>query len=247
MARVKVPTASLLGDEQSPAGSARLDGLRVLVVDDHPLFREGLRHLVQGLGDNVGVEEAESFGQAHVLVAEGHDFDLVLADLCMPDEDGFEGLRKLHEEIGEVPVVVISVLENRGDVLRALDCGAKGFIPKSSNRDVILSALRLVHAGGVYLPPVLLGDDEVGAAGPGLSEGQRMATMGARVGALTPRQLDVLGQLGKGKSNREIARDLGLAEGTVKVHVTAVLKALGVKNRTQAVLASTNLDLRPND
>ncbi len=145
----------------------------------------------------------------------------------------------LHDLLPHAPLVVVSVLEKRGDVLEAIDCGAKGFIPKSSSGDVMLSALRLVHAGGVYLPPVLAaGWTAEGFAGPSLSRSPRAGPPSPRRSQFTPRQLDVLTQLGKGKSNREIARELGVAEGTVKVHVTALFKALGVKNRTQAVLAS---------
>jgi len=239
MARIKTPPERARGGVAAGAPSRDLKGINILVVDDHQLFREGLRFILEGLGQNVTVVEAKSFGQVRRFTGKQRKFDLVIADLLLPGEDGFEGLKELRKFLPDAPVVVVSMLEDRNDVIRALDCGASGFIPKSSSSEVMLSALRLVFAGGVYLPPALLVDSESTASPEtGGSEGARPRPARIRPGLLTPRQLDVLGELGTGKSNREIARELGLAEGTVKVHITAILKALGVKNRTQAVLAA---------
>lgn len=224
------------------------DGLRLLLIDDHPLFREGLCYLLRGLGENIEIVEVESFEQAREFGPKERNFDVVLAGLLMPNEDGFRGLRELRKELPETPIVVVSLLEDRADVVRALNCGARGYITKSSSSEVMLSALRLVLAGGVYLPPCLLGMSGVEVVpGRGLSESPPRKPFDDRFGALTARQRDVLRHLSKGESNREIARALGLAEGTVKVHVTAILKALGVRNRTQAVLAAASLRDGPGE
>jgi DNA-binding NarL/FixJ family response regulator len=231
------------GPQADPASqySETAKRLKIMIIDDHPLFRQGLSHVLKGLGD-VEIVEAQSFKEAMAQVSDADEFDLILADLCLPLEDGFAGVTQLRESLNDVPLVVISVLEDREDVIKALDCGARGYIPKSCNSDVMLSAVRLVLAGGVYLPPALIADPASGAfRRRGISEARRSSS-GHPIASLTPRQLDVLALLGRGKSNREIAYDLGLAEGTVKVHVTAILKALGVKNRTQAVLIASEFE-----
>lgn len=239
MARIKTSTKGAQVGGVAGAQSRDLNGLNILVVDDHQLFREGLCFILAGLGQNVTVVEAESFGQVRRIIGKQRNFDLIIADLLLPGENGFDGLKELRKILPDSPVVVVSMLDDRFDVIRALDCGASGFIPKSSSSEVMLSALRLVFAGGVYLPPALLADAESAAnSKTDGSEDARPRPVRIRSGLLTPRQLDVLAELGTGKSNREIARKLGLAEGTVKVHVTAILKTLGVKNRTQAVLAA---------
>ncbi len=243
MARLKAPPKRARGGAAAGAPSRDFNGINILVVDDHQLFREGLRFILEGLGKDVTVVEAESFGRARELTSKHKKFDLVIADLLLPGEDGFEGLKELRNNLPDAAVVVVSMLEDRNDVIRALECGASGFIPKSSSSEVMLSALRLVFAGGLYLPPSLLTDAGTAAVQrPGRTDGARPGATRIRSDVLTPRQHDVLDELGTGKSNREIANELGLAVGTVKVHVTAILKALGVKNRTQAVLAASEMD-----
>lgn len=246
MAITKDRSSEDVGAAPSGRTAPGTDRLRILIVDDHPLFREGLCHVLMGLGE-IDIVEAQSYKEAMARVSEGGGFDLILADLCMPLEDGFAGIAELREASGEVPLVVISVLEDREDVIRALDCGARGYIPKSSTSGVMLSAVRLVLAGGVYLPPTLIAEPIGGGyRRRGFSDVSR-APLGHPISNLTPRQLDVLSLLGRGKSNREIAHDLGLAEGTVKVHVTAILKSLGVKNRTQAVLTAAEFERQSSE
>ena len=214
--------------------------MRILVIDDHPLFREGLSYALQGLADDVEVIESESY-EAAETVLDGNAPDLVLADLCLPWEDGREGIASLIERIPEVPVVIVSVLDDREEVLRSLENGAKGFIPKSSSTDVMLSAIRLVLAGGVYLPPTLLVGAESEARQLRRAVSGEPVARGVRspIDDLTPRQRDVLELLKEGKSNQEIADSMGLKSGTVKIHVTAILKKLGLKNRTQVALMAT--------
>ncbi len=207
--------------------------MRILVADDHALFRDGLRYLLSRLGDDVEIIEAKDCAEALTRVAERPDLDLLLLDLAMPGMDGLAGLRALRARNPEVPVVILAASEEPTDVRLALDGGAMGFIPKSSTSNVMLGALRLVLSGGVYVPPAFLDRFQAG----------RIPVAAASLDALglTPRQHDVLRLLGRGQPNKEIARVLGLAEGTVKLHISAILRALGVDNRTQAVLAAARL------
>ncbi len=210
--------------------------LRVLLADDHALFREGMKHILLGLDDGVEVFDAANYTEARAAVQEQAPFDMALVDLGMPGLDDFSGLRKLCEEIGDVPVVVVSAMEGGNEIRRAMDCGASGYVPKTLDSNVVLSALKLVFSGGVYLPTNLLGSSD------GDGGGDRRGGEGGK-GPLTPRQCDVLDLMAKGYSNKEIARSLNLAEGTVKLHVTALLKALDVSNRTQAVIKASAMGL----
>jgi len=212
--------------------------VKILIADDHALFREGLRYVLAGLGDDVvEIFEAKDGAEALALVAAHPDLDLILLDLAMPGMDGIAGLRALRARNPSMPVVILSGSEEPADIRLALDRGAMGFIPKSSTSAVMLSALRLVLAGGVYLPAAFLERSRASASkGPIVSATPTLENLG-----LTARQYDVLRLLGQGKSNKEIARALDLAEGTVKLHVSAVLRALDAVNRTQAVVAAARL------
>ncbi|MGE5514615.1 MAG: response regulator [Bacteroidota bacterium] len=215
--------------------------MKILIADDHELFRDGLRHVLDQLGGSLSIVEASDFAQAVAAVEREPDIDIVLLDLNMPGMPWNEGLQRLKEMLPEaVPVIVLSASDDRRHVLQAVNMGAAGFIPKTSSSRVMLSALKLVLSGGVYLPPALLeqGNSQDGV-GPLANENA--------VSFLTPRQREVLALLGQGKSNKEIARVLQLAEGTVKLHVTAILKALNVNNRTRAVVAASQLGLTSPD
>ena len=215
--------------------------MKILLIDDHTLFREGMRLVLSQLEPDCDIVEASTCRAAIEVANTRDDFDVVLLDLNLPDMGGFEALSILREEHPHMPVVVLSASDDRATVLEALDRGAMGFIPKSSSSQVMMSALRLVLAKGVYIPPAVL-NSTVPASIPALP-GPPARPMQADDLGLTERQMDVLGLMVQGKPNKLICRDLGLAEGTVKTHVTAVLRALGVSNRTQAVLAVSRLGL----
>ncbi|EKV28627.1 two-component response regulator [Caenispirillum salinarum AK4] len=212
--------------------------MKILIADDHELFRDGLRLVLSDLGPDLTVIEASSYDQTLEITNQEDDLDLVLLDLVMPGMPWSEGLGAVKRRLPKVPVVILSASEDRRLVLEAVRLGAAGFIPKTSSSKVMLSALRLVMSGGVYLPPALIDENAVtgrdAMAGPDLS---------LDATPLTPRQREVLALLGQGKSNKEIARILNLSEGTVKLHVTAILKALNVSNRTGAVVAASRLGL----
>lgn len=211
--------------------------MRILIGDDHLLFREGLRRLLEQLSAEATFADASTFDEM-VAAVEGEDsFDLILIDLQMPGWPGFSGIERICATVPDTPLVVVSASESQSDVRAALDAGASGYIPKSSSVKIMLSALNLVLAGGIYLPPSVIGADTAAAA-TGVHEVPKQAT-GAHM--LTQRQWEVLNCLREGKSNKQIAYELGLSEGTVKIHVTAIFKTLGVKNRTQAVIVASEL------
>lgn len=221
--------------------------MKILVADDHPLLREALLPVLRELEGGVTPIEAADGDAVRRLAAEHPDIDLVLLDLCLPGVRGLTLFEDLRRDYPALPLVVLSALDDPGTVKAVLAGGALGFIPKSSPHQVMVQALRLVLAGGRYLPPELMpelaGEDWASvpapAASPGTSGGASAETLG-----LTGRQQQVLALLAQGKSNKQICRALGLAEPTVKVHVTAVLKALRVTSRTQAVVAINRLGLR---
>jgi DNA-binding NarL/FixJ family response regulator len=214
--------------------------LKVLVVDDHPLICEALRQVLKALDKEIELLAAGAARAALAAADANERLDLILLDLALPDADGFEVLRELRERHPAFPVVVLSATENAEVVMRALDAGAMGFIPKTSSNEVLLGALRLVLSGGVYLPAEVLRHSPA----PALVSKPASGGVDYRNLALTERQAQVLALLVQGKPNKIICRELDLAEGTVKIHVTAILKALGVNNRTQAVIAVGKLGLK---
>jgi DNA-binding NarL/FixJ family response regulator len=212
--------------------------MKILVVDDHVLIREALRGVLKELKDDITIIEAGDSRQAMGIVSEEGDLGLILLDLNLPDRDGFAVLAELRERYPAISVVVLSAQQDRSSVIKALDLGALGFIPKSGQRDVMLSALRLIFAGGIYIPPEILTRESPPSPSPTLSRlGADTAHVTPADLGLTGRQLDVLALLMQGKSNKAICRSLNLAEPTVKNHVTAVLKALKVTSRVEAVIA----------
>jgi len=216
--------------------------MKILVVDDHPLIREALRGVFDDLKTEVAMFEASDSRQAMQLVEENTDLGLILLDLNLPDRDGFSVLSELRERHPGIAIVVLSAAQDRNSVTKALDLGAVGFIPKTGQREVMLSALQLVFAGGIYIPPEILSREDIPPpASPtatrlGLQSRASPADLG-----LTERQVDVLALMMQGKSNKAICRVLDLAEPTVKNHITAIFKGLKVTNRTEAVIAAGEL------
>jgi DNA-binding NarL/FixJ family response regulator len=215
-------------------------GMKILIIDDHALIRDALQGVLKKLKRGTVVLEAADSRSAMQLIESEPDINLILLDLTLPDRDGFSVLAELRERYPAIAIVVLSGIQDRANVTKALDLGAVGFIPKSSRREVMLSALQLIFAGGVYVPPEILAHQE---AVPAPTAPQREApsiVSLANIG-LSDRQLDVLGLMMQGKSNKVICRTLNLAEPTVKNHVTAILRALKVTNRTEAVIAVNEL------
>lgn len=207
--------------------------MNVLLGDHHALFRAGLRILLEPLWEGAVFVEAGTFGELVDRCRDGTRFDLILMDLPLPDWPGLDGIRAVRALQPVAPLVVVSASEAAGDVRGVLDHGAHGFIPKSSSPVVLRRALDLVFAGGLYVPPTVL---QVDPGSPDRHSGPAAELHASR--GLSPRQRDVLRGLRTGKSNKEIAHELGLSESTVKVHVTTIFKLLGVRSRTQAVIAA---------
>ncbi len=217
--------------------------MKILVVDDHPLICEALRQVLQALDRELELLDASTCAEALDLTRRNQDISLILLDLALPGVDGFEALRQLRDGFPGIPVVVLSASEQPETVLRAIDGGAMGFIPKTSSSQLLISALRLVLSGGIYLPPEVLGKHQAIAPATQLPGSPAQLRSPREIG-LTERQSQVLALVVQGKPNKLISRDLDLAEGTVKINVTAILKALGVTNRTQAVIAVSKLGMK---
>ncbi len=203
--------------------------LTVLIADDHPLVRDALARTVRELADDVRTHQADGL-DAMLHLAATVDADLALVDLNMPGMDGVAGLVRLRQQAPTLAVVVASGQEDAATIRAVLVAGAVGFIPKSERPEVLLSALRLVLAGGTYVPARLLDAAPPPAAAAAASD-------------LTPRQLDVLRCLMRGEPNKLIARELGLTEGTVKIHIAAILRTLHARNRTEAVVRARELGI----
>ncbi len=205
--------------------------MRVLIADDHPLVRDALARTVREL--EAGAEVLEAGDLAGLLrAAQCVAADLAIVDLQMPGMDGIAGLKRLREAAPTLPVVVASGQEDVATIRAVLGAGAMGFIPKSERPEVLVGALRLVRLGGTYVPPRLL-------------EAAPAAAAAARASDFTPRQLEVLRLLMRGEPNKLIARQLDLTEGTVKIHIAAILRTLQARNRTEAVVRARELGIDP--
>jgi two-component system, NarL family, nitrate/nitrite response regulator NarL len=208
--------------------------MKILLADDHHLLRDGLKLLMKRLDDGHGVEivEADDFVRALELAQSVDGLDLVILDLSMPGMHGLKGLDRMCEACPDVPVVILSGTYDRKLVLDALVRGAYGYIPKTLGGRAILSALQLVLSGEKFVPSIILDNDEQSPTDP---HGDGDIPVDNPIHRLTRRERDVLAVLAEGHPNKEIARQLGLQEVTVKVHLKGVFRKLGATNRTQAV------------
>ncbi len=208
---------------------------KIIVADDHPLFRAALQQAVQLALSDAQVVEADTLESVHQAVADNPDADLILLDLHMPGAHGFSGLVFLRGVNPGIPVVVVSGSEENQVIRRAIDYGASGFIPKSSSLDTIAAAIRQVIEGEIWIPPEMIGKmDEIS---------EEEARFADALSSLTPQQFRVLNMLTEGLLNKQIAYELDVSEATIKAHVTAILRKLGVHSRTQAVIAAKRLEV----
>ncbi|WIM05303.1 MAG: response regulator transcription factor [Candidatus Nitricoxidivorans perseverans] len=212
--------------------------LKILVIEDHALVREGLLQALKVLEDEVETLGAQDADVALELLMSNEDVDLILLDLMLPGTSGMALLGVLRKRFPAIPVVILSALDDSDTVTRALRQGAAGFVPKSSSTDLMIDALHQVLAGEVYLPPRLRD-----ATSRGDNNSGRGKSVADRYG-LTQGQMRVLELLTQGKTNRQIADLLGVTEGTVKIHVSAIFKAMNVTNRSQALLLASRQRVR---
>ncbi len=207
--------------------------MRILIVDDHALIREGMSLMIRAVRPEAEIVHASSCKGGLDAAQAGH-FDLALLDLQLPDQPGFVALETLRREQPELPIAVISGVEDRATVIRALDAGAKAFVPKSADATKTQAAVDALLSGRVYLPESLTeNSSSAGTRGEPCEDWN-----------LTERQLEVLSLLVAGLSNKLIARRLGIAESTVKIHVSAVLRAFRVTSRTQALIMVARSGIR---
>ena len=219
--------------------------IKVLLVDDHALFRDGMRYVLQQLADEVEILDTGNFNEALKLAQENADIDIALLDLNMPDSEGVPSLQHFHQRFPEIPLVVVSGSDQRDDIESVMNLGAMGFISKMSASKVMLSALQIVLDGGVYVPPQLL-QQAVAKLEVGQVLSDKRSQRASKYG-LTPRQSQVLKMMGEGLSNKDISKQLDLAEGTVKIHVAAIYQALHVGTRLDAVTAARRFGFIADD
>jgi DNA-binding NarL/FixJ family response regulator len=210
-----------------------LEHYRLLIADDHPLYRGALREAVTGLFERIDIAEAGTFNEVTELLERGSEVDLVLLDLTMPGVRGFSGLMYLRAQYPGVPVIVVSANDDPAAIRRCMEFGASGFIPKTLGVEAMRGAISRILSGGVWTPP----DVDLSAG----SDAEAAALI-ARMATLTPQQVRVLMMLSEGLLNKQIAYQLGVSEATVKAHVSAILQKLGVESRTQAVIAAAKIE-----
>lgn len=224
--------------------SSANSGRRFMVVDDHPIMRDAIGQTLAMLSPGCHTEMTASLAETRRRLALGTNYDCVLFDLGLPDTNGFDGLSSIRDLRPDLPIVVMSGDIERDTIIQCLDLGAVGYIPKTMQADVIMNALRMIVAGHIYVPHELVTGGPLRTSDP--IRLRRQACSDPRKMGLTERQIDVLRLILRGLPNKLICRELELAEGTVKVHVSAVLRALGVRNRTQAVIAASQMGLKVN-
>jgi len=218
---------------ESIAMKSVAEATRLLIADDHPLFRGALREALGGLFERPEIGEAGSFDEITDLLERTAETDLILLDLSMPGMRGFSGLMYLRAQYPSVPIIVVSANDDPVVIRRCIDFGASGFIPKTVGIEEMRVAIARVIEGGVWTPPDV-----------NISQSDALsAELMPRLASLTPQQVRVLMMLSEGLLNKQIAYELGVSEATVKAHVSAILQKLGVESRTQAVIAAAKIEL----
>lgn len=207
--------------------------MKILIADDHALFRDGLTLYLEKIVPDAAILQAASYGQMFKLLNDDDKIDFIFLDFEMPDLPWQDALEKLKKHSADIPYAIISSTEDNRSIKNILSEGAKGYIPKRSDTKVLNNALRLILDGGTYIPPALI------------ENGQTNSVNGKNSGikTLTYRQSQVLNLIAQGKSNKQIAFDMGVSESTVKLHINALLRSLHVSNRTQAVITAQKLGI----
>ena len=227
-------------EETRPAVTDSVDcNYRILIADDHPLFREAISNVSACGFEGSEIIETEDLESALAITREQDDLDLILLDLNMPGMHGLNGLISLRNEAPTIPVVIVSAEEDKQVVLQAITYGAVGFITKSSPREQMTDAITQILNGNVYLPSDII---RTGKETQRRHRHEDNPISPELLNSLTRRQLLVLERMSKGESNKQIAYNLNIAETTVKAHVSAILRKLGVHNRVQAILSAGDVD-----
>ena len=219
--------------------------MKILVADDHELFLKGLELILSDIDKDIQLVFAKDYNDIFDIIAKQQDFDLILTDLAMPGASWLDAIQKIHNTLPEAPIIILSAVFDKEIVQKTLDIGVYGYIPKTSSNSVIIGAVNLVLSGGVYIPPELLHNTTQNELTilknvETIPQDQQVED---NVRILTSRQIEVLKLISQGMSNKQIAYELKLTEGTIKLHVTAILKILNVYNRTAAVSEASRLGL----
>lgn len=210
--------------------------MKFLIADDHELFLQGLEFILHKEYPQTEIVLAKNYSDIFAILNTQRDFDLILTDLAMPGADWLDAIEKIHKICPEVPIVIISAVFEREILQKTYDLGVSGYVSKAFPNSLIISAINLVLAGGVYIPPEILqmsensSSEKVQKLLKDLNQSQVKSDK-----TLTPRQMDVLRCMAEGLSNKQIAYKLNVSEGTVKIHITLLMRTLEVTNRTAAV------------
>ncbi len=228
--------------------------MRILIADDHELFLQGLEFIIRKNYPEAEIILANSYTDIFKIIVEQKNFDLILTDLAMPGATWYEALQKIHTECPDVPIIIISAVFDRSILQKTFDIGVSGYVSKSFSNNLIISAINLVLAGGMYIPPEVMQISITTTPEPMRELIEQLNSAkdnnhhnshnnGTADKILTPRQTDVLQCLAEGLPNKLIAHKLGLTEGTIKIHITLLMRALEVTNRLAAVRKATQLGL----
>ncbi len=220
--------------------------MKILIADDHELFLQGLEFILQKQYPEAQIVLASNYNDIFKILKEQKDFDLILTDLAMPGANWLDALKQIHTDCPDVPIIIISAVFDRQILQKTFDIGVSGYVSKSFSNSLIISAINLVMAGGIYVPPEVLQMSVQSSPEPmrellaSLNEPKSDTTDN---NILTPRQKEVLACLAEGLSNKQIAYRLGVSEGTIKIHITLLLRALEVTNRLAAVRKAVQLGI----
>mgnify|MGYP000211942013 CR=1 FL=1 len=206
---------------------------KIIIADDHPLFRQALLDTLKAKLTTTNWLEAQTISELEQLLEQHGDSDLLLLDLNIPGAHGFNTLIHVRNHYPQIPVVVVSAYEDHDTIAKAMEYGAAGFVPKSTPVDSIFSAIIQVLAGDIWLPDTFQSS----------AESTDNSDIAERVASLTQQQYRILMMFAQGMLNKQIAYDLNVSEATIKAHATAIFRKLNVRNRTQAVIAISQLDV----
>ena len=220
--------------------------MKILIADDHELFLKGLEFILNDNIPNVEIIKARDYNEIFSIIQDDNSFDLIISDLAMPGANWLNAIKQIHSTLPETPIIIISAVFDKEILQQTLDIGVAGYIPKTSPNNLIISAINLVIAGGVYIPHELLYSTKTTPKDEEKHEEyytplktlKKLAekTPDSPQKGLTERQVEIVKCIAEGLSNKQIAYKLNLKEWTVKVHITVILKLLNVKNRTSAII-----------
>lgn len=229
--------------------------MKILIADDHELFLKGLEFTLKENIENLDIITAQNYTEIFDCLSRQKEIDLIITDLSMPGANWLTAINKIHQLLPDIPLIIISAVFDKEILQQTLDIGVSGYIPKTASNNLIISAINLVLAGGIYIPHDLLYAPKkpseleipdyikpLKTFEKSTSSDQNLSNKG-----LTERQLDIVKCIAEGLSNKQIAYKLNLTEGTVKVHITIILKLLNVKNRTSAVIEAAKRGYIPQN